>query len=110
MLPFGRPALIMVAAAILFLAGKLLVSRVERGPVSNTAEQRELARSNMRILRIALNAFHADTGRYPSDAEGLAALTLDPGAPGWRGPYILACGRTRGGATLATAVRTTSPR
>jgi len=36
-----------------------------------------------------LEAFAADTGRYPSDAEGLAALcSRPPGLAGWRGPYL----------------------
>jgi len=35
-----------------------------------------------------LNAFFADTGRYPAKAEGLAALVSDPGVGGWQGPYV----------------------
>lgn len=37
----------------------------------------------------ALQAFRIDMGRYPSDAEGLAALVALPAAgPRWRGPYL----------------------
>jgi general secretion pathway protein G len=40
-------------------------------------------------LRTALDLFHSDTGRYPTIAEGLAALvTQPPGLAGWQGPYI----------------------
>ncbi|MGI9169268.1 MAG: type II secretion system major pseudopilin GspG [Caulobacteraceae bacterium] len=36
----------------------------------------------------ALDEFQADVGRYPSQGEGLAALTVAPaGANGWAGPY-----------------------
>ncbi len=36
----------------------------------------------------ALDEFQADVGRYPSQTEGLAALTVaPPSASGWNGPY-----------------------
>lgn len=35
----------------------------------------------------ALRVFHIDCGRFPTEAEGLAALLSDPGIPGWQGPY-----------------------
>jgi len=37
-----------------------------------------------------LLAFYEDTGRLPTAGEGLAALVVDPGVPGWRGPYVAA--------------------
>jgi general secretion pathway protein G len=37
----------------------------------------------------AVEVFRSDVGRYPTRAEGLAALVKDPGnADGWTGPYI----------------------
>ena len=37
----------------------------------------------------ALDAFRLDMGRYPSSAEGLAALVVQPaGATRWNGPYL----------------------
>lgn len=33
--------------------------------------------------------FYADTGRLPTEAEGLAALVVDPGITGWQGPYVM---------------------
>jgi general secretion pathway protein G len=35
-----------------------------------------------------LTMFREDTGRFPNDAEGLAALVEDPGIAGWTGPYL----------------------
>ncbi len=32
--------------------------------------------------------FYTDTGRLPTEAEGLGALVSDPGAVGWQGPYV----------------------
>lgn len=40
-------------------------------------------------IRTALDIFQIDTGRLPSESEGLAALIANPGAvPGWNGPYL----------------------
>ncbi|MCP4571191.1 MAG: prepilin-type N-terminal cleavage/methylation domain-containing protein [bacterium] len=39
-------------------------------------------------LETALVDFYDDTGRFPSEAEGLAALVVDPGLAGWEGPYL----------------------
>src|SRR5438445_13533848 len=37
----------------------------------------------------ALDLFYLDAGRYPSGAEGLAALVQRPGATtSWNGPYL----------------------
>lgn len=37
-----------------------------------------------------LRAFHRDLGRFPTSAEGLAALRSSNGDPRWRGPYVAA--------------------
>lgn len=40
-------------------------------------------------LRSALDIFLIDTGRYPTEQEGLAALvSSDSVIPGWNGPYL----------------------
>lgn len=39
-------------------------------------------------LRQGLLDFYEDTGRFPSEAEGLGALVADPGVSGWQGPYV----------------------
>jgi len=39
-------------------------------------------------LNNALVKFYEDTGRFPLEAEGLAALVTDPGLTGWKGPYV----------------------
>src|SRR6201994_4376279 len=36
----------------------------------------------------ALDLYFLDLGRYPTSAEGLAALTRPTNAPGWNGPYL----------------------
>jgi general secretion pathway protein G len=40
-------------------------------------------------IRTALDIFQIDTGRLPTEGEGLAALISNPGAiSGWNGPYL----------------------
>lgn len=48
------------------------------------------AKSQIEILSTALDAYHLDTGGFPSTEDGLAALRVKPSdAPaGWRGPYL----------------------
>src|SRR5882672_6344745 len=36
----------------------------------------------------ALDLYFLDLGRYPTSAEGLAALTRATNAQGWNGPYL----------------------
>ena len=35
-----------------------------------------------------LTMFKEDTGRFPTDVEGLKVLADDPGIAGWTGPYL----------------------
>lgn len=47
------------------------------------------AEAQIHQLRAAVDIYAMDTGRYPSEAEGLAALVADPGGVrGWNGPYL----------------------
>jgi len=44
--------------------------------------------TELRGLNAGLMEFYEDTGRFPNEAEGLAALVNDPGVTGWSGPYL----------------------
>lgn len=49
----------------------------------------ETARIQIRNLENALELFYVDTGRYPTEEEGLAALATAPaGLAAWNGPYL----------------------
>ncbi len=50
--------------------------------------KREAAQADLGHLQTALESFHTDTARYPTTAEGLDALTTNPGLPAWKGPYL----------------------
>src|SRR5687767_1466794 len=47
------------------------------------------ARIQVDALAAAVDAFHLDVGRFPTQEEGLAALVArPPDASGWDGPYV----------------------
>ena len=51
--------------------------------------ERTVARGQIDALDKALESFRLDMGRYPTNSEGLAALTQAPtGDVRWRGPYL----------------------
>ena len=52
--------------------------------------ERGVAKAQIEALARALDAYRVDMGRYPSDGEGLAALTERPAAKAerWSGPYL----------------------
>jgi type II secretory pathway pseudopilin PulG len=44
--------------------------------------------TSIRALRRAVREFVNDCGAPPTTEQGLTALQVDPGTPGWNGPYI----------------------
>ena len=76
---------IIVAVAIVAVLAGAITPMVFRELVQarEDATERELA-----TLADGLVDFYTDTGRLPSEAEGLAVLVTDPGAAGWQGPYV----------------------
>jgi general secretion pathway protein G len=82
---FTLVEILLVIVIIGVLAG-MLVTRL-----SGRTQEARIARAQSDIrgqLSLALKLFEQDTGRYPTDDEGLAALMENPGMEGWRGPYL----------------------
>ena len=51
--------------------------------------ERSTAKAQIEAFSRALDAYRLDTGRYPSTAQGLAALATRPAdEPKWNGPYL----------------------
>jgi len=80
---------ILVVIAVLSVLAALVAPNVFQhlGTANDVA-----ARSQMEMLGAALDAYRLDNGRYPTTAQGLAALweepTVDPRPNNWRGPYL----------------------
>jgi len=85
------PAVLFAVILILMVAGGLLVGRLNQTvtPVTAPRTRTDIAHDELRTLRIALERFKIDQGRYPTEEEGLTALVRDPGnLPAWERHYI----------------------
>ncbi|MBI4683144.1 MAG: type II secretion system major pseudopilin GspG [Nitrospirae bacterium] len=77
---------LMVVMIILGLLAALVVPRMF-GRVGQAKQN--AASSQIELLGTALDSFRLDVGRYPTTAEGLAALvTQTSGIENWNGPYL----------------------
>jgi general secretion pathway protein G len=80
---------ILVVVAVLSVLAALVAPNVFQhlGTAKDAA-----ARSQMEMLGAALDAYRLDNGRYPTTAQGLAALreepTIEPRPRSWNGPYL----------------------
>ena len=91
-IPRGRrPSTLLIALAVMVLVGVLLIGRTNmKFPAYDRTQKTfdERVINDLRALRIAVERFHEDCGRYPTKREGLRGLVRNPGRSGWRGPYI----------------------
>jgi general secretion pathway protein G len=76
---------LVIIGLIASLVGPRLFSRVDSSKV-------QVAETQVRLLRGAVETFRLEVGRIPSDAEGLAVLYTAPAderaKSRWRGPYL----------------------
>ena len=82
---FGRrPFEVFIILAVMLFAGGLLVMQANRVSIPDPAD-RKISRAgrSLDVLRIAIERFRRDAGRYPSTAEGLKALVVNPGVTNW---------------------------
>ena len=87
--PGQNPTIIILMILVLLVLGGLLVSRMNMSAKMARRPTREMrAEKDLRSLRIALERFRVDCGRYPTTEEGLKALVLDPGVTNWGGHYV----------------------
>ena len=68
----------------------LLIGLVGTGAIRQLQNSRvSAAEAQIAQLRSALDIYLIETGRYPSEQEGLNALISNAGqVPGWNGPYL----------------------
>lgn len=86
---FGkRPANLFVVLGILAVVGATLIFQASKDPEPPSEVHRiQRADRELTVLRIALERFKADCGRYPRQDEGLDALFFDPNIEGWGGVH-----------------------
>ncbi|NTV12741.1 MAG: type II secretion system major pseudopilin GspG [Desulfobulbaceae bacterium] len=50
--------------------------------------KQKTAKAQIEMLMAAMDAYRLDVGHYPTQQEGLNALSTNPGSPEWAGPYL----------------------
>lgn len=86
--PIGGFTLLELMVVLLILA---LIASIAAPQVTKYLRRAktETAKIQVDALSAAVDAFHLDTGQFPSTEEGLAALIERPGEiEGWDGPYV----------------------
>ncbi len=87
--PGQNPAIIGLMILVLVIMGGMLVGRVKTIATQPSRPTREMrAEKELHALRIALERFNQDCGRYPTVEEGLKALIINPGVKSWGGYYV----------------------
>lgn len=77
---------LLVVILIIAILAALIVPRV----IGKTSDAKiAAAKADLSTLSNAINNFRLDCDRFPTTAEGLQALVVQPSdCPGWKGPYI----------------------
>src|ERR1051325_124420 len=83
----------LIEILVVIVVVAVLASMVAPNVFKHVGEAKNVtARSQIEMLGAALDAHRLDNGRYPTTAEGLAALwqapTQDPQESNWKGPYL----------------------
>ena len=76
---------IVIAVAILAIMAGSIAPFVFR-EIERAREEATLL--ELAALREGMLEFYDDTGRFPTEGEGLLALVTDPTVGGWSGPYV----------------------
>lgn len=76
-------AMLIIIGLLAAVVGTNVMGKIEKAKVTTT-------KASLKILHSAILTFKMDTGRYPTDEEGLLVLVEDPGDEGWEpGGYLL---------------------
>lgn len=71
-----------IMALVIGLAAPRAIGYLDRAKSQTTELQ-------LHEIRGALQLLYIDTGRFPTESEGLGALMVEPGTmSNWRGPYL----------------------
>lgn len=58
-------------------------------PYRDSGARPAATKAQIAVFLVALQNYHADTGEFPTEAQGLRALRINPGVHGWKGPYVV---------------------
>lgn len=77
--------ILLLVSCVLLTAARWILPRTPNG---GDIHMKRAAATQIDVLAKVLDTFFLDTGRYPTEDEGLEALVEDPGLFGWNGPYL----------------------
>lgn len=87
-----RAGFTLIELVVVIIVLGLLVGLVAPQIFGRVSEAKDVAaKAQMRVLGTALDNYRLDNGSYPTTAQGLQVLRVNPGAavaPSWRGPYL----------------------
>ncbi len=85
-----RPMTVLLALGILSVVGSILVwqSSTAFKQTAPGRSREDIAEDELYALRVGLELFRHDCGRYPDADENLEALVLNPGITNWGGHYL----------------------
>jgi general secretion pathway protein G len=88
--PGKSPVIIGIMLLVLIVVGGLVVgsANMQTHVDSIGARAKSRAESEVHVLRVAVERFKVDSGRYPTVEEGFKALVLNPGITNWGGHYV----------------------
>jgi len=87
--PGRNPVIIGLMLMVLVVVGGLVVGQANMGAKFAKMPTKEMkAAKELKALRIAIERFKVDCGRYPTEEEGLKSLVLNPGITNWGGHYV----------------------
>src|SRR5207237_1033135 len=87
----GRSAFTLIELLLVMVILSVLAAIIVPTYTGRTEKARiEATHQDISVMTTALATFEIDNGRYPSNDEGLAALTNPPAslASTWHGPYV----------------------
>ncbi len=88
--PGKNPAILGGIILVFILLGSLITTQLQTTQDITAQQDDPIARAWREVdaLTEALHRFHEDTGRFPTEKEGLVALVQNPGVEGWDGHYV----------------------
>lgn len=88
--PGRNPFIIGMMLMVMLIIGGLVVGRANLASKYAGGKTASVmyAEDELHALRVALERFKIDCGRYPTPDEGLKALVINPGITNWDGNYV----------------------